>query len=182
VILAKNLGSRVTENGLRLTSLALGEPRPLHGTSGHQEFVLRGFRAFGDIWGEKVMTMNRILDIPTMPQKRRSRRRVSSQPKPAPRWAVVVYNDNVHSFAFVAAAFCKVLRCSAAESQRLTSKIHREGCGVVWMGPKEVAELKRDQLLSAGPDFYVQPPVRKSLTIGLVPLDQGCGFHGKPIS
>jgi ATP-dependent Clp protease adaptor protein ClpS len=119
------------------------------------------------------MTMNRILDIPTMPPKRRSRRRVNGQPKPAPRWAVVVHNDNIHSFAFVVATFCKVLRCSSAEGQRLTSKIHREGCGIVWSGSRELAELKRNQLLSAGPDFYVQPPVRVPLNVGLVPLDQG---------
>jgi ATP-dependent Clp protease adapter protein ClpS len=85
----------------------------------------------------------------------------------------MVHNDNVHTFQFVADTFCKVLRCSAAESRLLTGKIHREGCGIVWSGSREVAELKRDQLLSAGPDFYVQPPVRTPLTVGLVPLDQG---------
>jgi ATP-dependent Clp protease adapter protein ClpS len=85
----------------------------------------------------------------------------------------VVHNDNIHSFAFVTATFCKVLRCSPAESQRLTSKIHREGWGIVWSGSREVAELKRDQLRSAGPDFYVQPPVRTPLTVDLVLLDQG---------
>jgi ATP-dependent Clp protease adaptor protein ClpS len=39
------------------------------------------------------------------------------------------------------------------KSLALALQIHTAGRGIIWAGALEVAELKRDQLRSAGPDF-----------------------------
>jgi hypothetical protein len=38
----------------------------------------------------------------------------------------------------------------------MVEQIHFRGRSIVWSGAKEVAELKRDQIRSAGPDFYAR--------------------------
>lgn len=41
---------------------------------------------------------------------------------------------------------------------------------MVWSGSKEVAELKRDQVRSAGPDFYAAKKVEFPLGVTIEPL------------
>jgi ATP-dependent Clp protease adaptor protein ClpS len=92
------------------------------------------------------------------------------KPKLLPPYAVVVLNDDVHSFVYVIETFIKVFGYSPEKCAELAIKIHREGRGVVWSGPKEVAELKRDQILGAGPDFYAAQKVEGPLGVLIEPL------------
>jgi ATP-dependent Clp protease adaptor protein ClpS len=55
-------------------------------------------------------------------------------------------------------------------SYSLALQIHSEGKAIVWSGPMEVAELKRDQLRSAGPDFYAEKRVDSPLGVTIEPL------------
>jgi len=87
----------------------------------------------------------------------------SSNPKPQPPYAVVVFNDNVHSFQYVVEVFSKVFGYPTEKSFTLALQIHVEGKGIVWSGTRELAELKRDQIRGAGRDFNgpvaVEPPL-----------------------
>ena len=56
------------------------------------------------------------------------------------------------------------------KSLTLAVQIHNQGEGTVWSGPKEVAELKRDQVRSAGPDFYATAKVDFPLGVTIEPL------------
>ena len=49
-------------------------------------------------------------------------------------------------------------------------QIHTAGRGIVWSGALEVAELKRDQIRSAGPDFYAMKKVDLPLNVTIEPL------------
>ena len=86
------------------------------------------------------------------------------QPKTQPPYAVIVFNDNEHTFQYVVETFTKVFGYPMEKSYILASQIHHQGKGIVWSGVREVAELKLDQLRSAGRDFNgiraVESPLR----------------------
>jgi ATP-dependent Clp protease adapter protein ClpS len=52
----------------------------------------------------------------------------------------------------------------------LATAIHFRGRAIVWSGSKEVAELKRDQIRSAGPDFHASTKVEFPLGVVIEPL------------
>ena len=52
----------------------------------------------------------------------------------------------------------------------LALAIHCAGRAIVWSGSKEVAELKRDQVRGAGPDFYAARKVDFPLGVTIEPL------------
>ncbi len=64
-----------------------------------------------------------------------------------PPYNVIVDNDDYHSFDFVVGVLQKVLGCSVERARQLTEQAHTSGRAVVWTGPKEVAELKVEQIL-----------------------------------
>ncbi len=105
--------------------------------------------------------------------KRRRRQRTSAEkpkPKQQPPYAVIVLNDDEHSFQFVVETFMKVFGYPPEKSFSLTLQIHNEGRGIVWSGAREVAELKRDQIRSAGPDFYAAKKIDFPLGVTVEPL------------
>ncbi|HEX3869259.1 MAG TPA: ATP-dependent Clp protease adaptor ClpS, partial [Pirellulales bacterium] len=62
-------------------------------------------------------------------------------PKPLPPHAVVVENDDVHSFDYVVEVFQKVFGYSKHKAFALTLQVHEQGRAIVWSGTKELAEL-----------------------------------------
>jgi ATP-dependent Clp protease adaptor protein ClpS len=65
-----------------------------------------------------------------------------------PPYNVILENDDYHSFPFVVEVLRKALGCSAERAFQLTEEAHTKGRAVVWTGPKEVAELKAEQIQS----------------------------------
>jgi len=101
-----------------------------------------------------------------------------ARPKPAtrpkrkflPQYAVIVENDDDHSYEYVMLGLCKVCGCSVERAFELAETIDRTGRAIVWTGSLEVAELKRDQILGLGPDFWATEPVKYPLGVTLEPL------------
>lgn len=54
-------------------------------------------------------------------------------------WAVVVWNDDVNTFAHVIKALIEILNHSKARAELLTDRIHTTGKAVVAFRPKEEA-------------------------------------------
>lgn len=92
------------------------------------------------------------------------------RPRLLPPHAVVVLNDDVHTFEYVVEVFGKVFGYPPEKCFQLAKHIHINGRGIVWSGPKEVAELKRDQIRSAGPDLYAARKVDGPLGVLVEPL------------
>lgn len=69
-----------------------------------------------------------------------------------PPYNVIIVNDEEHTFDYVIELLCKVFRHSVKTAQEMTWRIHLTGRAVVFTTHKELAELKRDQVLSYGPD------------------------------
>jgi ATP-dependent Clp protease adaptor protein ClpS len=65
-----------------------------------------------------------------------------------PPYNVILENDDYHSFEFVVGVLQKVLGCSTERAHQLTAQADATGRAVVWTGPKEVAELKVEQVQS----------------------------------
>jgi ATP-dependent Clp protease adaptor protein ClpS len=73
---------------------------------------------------------------------------IKVRPKLLPPYNVILDNDDHHSFDFVVMVLCKALGYSAERSFQYTLQAHESGRAVVWTGPKEVAELKLEQILT----------------------------------
>ena len=94
------------------------------------------------------------------PQVRtRKTEREKVRPKTQPPYAVIVENDDLHTFDYVIEVLQKVLGYDLQKAFLLTSQVHNAGQAVVWSGTLEVAELKRDQIRGFGPDTYAMKPV-----------------------
>jgi len=93
-----------------------------------------------------------------------------NKPKLLPPYAVVVLNDDLHTFDYVVLTFQKVFGYAPEKCFQLAMQIHEQGRGIVWSGPKEVAELKRDLIRSAGPDIFAAKKVDWPLGCEIEPL------------
>lgn len=87
-----------------------------------------------------------------------------------PPYAVVVLNDHDHTFDYVIAGFQKVFGYNLEKCITLAKAIHNDGRTVVWTGSLEVAELKKEQIESLGPDQWAPKVVNYPLGVELEPL------------
>jgi ATP-dependent Clp protease adaptor protein ClpS len=69
-----------------------------------------------------------------------------------PPHAVILHDDDFNGFDFVVAALRKVFGYTLPKCVELMLEAHRTGRSIVWVGPKEVAELKAEQIVSCGGD------------------------------
>jgi ATP-dependent Clp protease adaptor protein ClpS len=95
-----------------------------------------------------------------------------NKPKRQPPYAVIVENDDEHTWEYVMLGLCKVCGHSVEKAFLLTAEIDQNGRAVVWTGSLEVAELKRDQIVGLGPDFFARDPVMYPLGVRLEPMPQ----------
>ena len=79
--------------------------------------------------------------VTTLPEQRQEihTRRV-------PPYNVILENDDDHSMQFVVDVLCKALNCTVEKAVLYMMEAHTSGRAVVWTGPKEVAELKVEQI------------------------------------
>jgi len=93
-----------------------------------------------------------------------------NKPKKQPQYVVIVENDDYHTFHYVIEVLQKICGHALEQAERLAAEVHNSGRAVVWQGSMEVAELKRDQIRSYGPDVYAQAPVTFPLGCYIEPL------------
>ena len=110
------------------------------------------------------------VESPPEPKQRRRKQPADTKPKVQPPYAVVVLNDDEHSFQYGIDTFMKVFGYPLEKGYSLALQIHTEGKAIVWSGAREVAELKRDQMRSAGPDFYGEKKVEFPLGVTIEPM------------
>jgi ATP-dependent Clp protease adaptor protein ClpS len=103
-------------------------------------------------------------------EEQTSARPAPNKPRPLPPHAVVVLNDDLHTFEYVIETFQKVFGYPTEKCFLLAKQIHEQGRGIVWSGTKELAELKRDQIRGAGPDVYASRKVEFPLGVEIEPL------------
>ncbi len=93
-----------------------------------------------------------------------------AKPKKQPPYAVVLFNDDEHTFQYVIETLSKVFGYPLEKCFTLTEQVHQQGRGIVWSGTLELAELKRNQIRSAGPDFYAAKKIDFPLGVTVEPM------------
>jgi ATP-dependent Clp protease adaptor protein ClpS len=63
-----------------------------------------------------------------------------------PPYNVILENDDHHSMEFVVNVLIQVLGCPMERAVQLMLEAHNSGRAVIWTGPREVAELKCEQV------------------------------------
>ncbi|MFM7149163.1 MAG: ATP-dependent Clp protease adaptor ClpS [Gemmataceae bacterium] len=63
-----------------------------------------------------------------------------------PPYHVILLNDDHHSMPFVVEVLRKVLGCTNEQAIQFMMEAHNSGRAIIWTGPKEVAELKQEQI------------------------------------
>ena len=74
------------------------------------------------------------------------------QTRRLPPYNVVILNDEEHTFPYVIELLIKIFRHPLPKAEELTLRIHTTGRAIVYTTHKELAELKRDQVIAYGPD------------------------------
>jgi ATP-dependent Clp protease adaptor protein ClpS len=93
-------------------------------------------------------TMSGNSSTPDVTVTTRTKPKEETRTRRLPPYNVILENDDYHSFEFVMDVLCKALGCSPERAYQLTYLAHTSGRAVLWTGPKEVAELKAEQVRS----------------------------------
>lgn len=101
------------------------------------------------------------------------RKPASGQPRPdrQPPHGVVLHNDDVNTFDFVMACLRTVFGYTTPKAFLLTMRAHATGQAVIWVGMKEHAEFKAEQLSLCGPDPVMKGRGARPLGVSVVPLE-----------
>jgi ATP-dependent Clp protease adaptor protein ClpS len=71
--------------------------------------------------------------------------------KTYPNYKVIVLNDDFNTFQHVAECLLKYIpNMTGDRAWELTEQVHHEGQAIVWVGPREQAELYHQQLRREG--------------------------------
>jgi len=97
-------------------------------------------------------------------------KRTGSQPKRQPPYSVVLHNDPLNTMDHVVSVLQKVFHYGRFKATWLMLKAHTTGRCIVWSGTLEVAELKADQIRSAGPDPAMKMHGATALSVSIEPL------------
>jgi len=87
----------------------------------------------------------------------------------APRYQVILLNDDDHSFEYVIYMMKKLFSHPEVRGIEIAMTVHEQGRAIVWMGSLEVAELKRDQIHEFGPDPMI-PRCKGSMSAEIEPM------------
>lgn len=71
---------------------------------------------------------------------------------PAPRWHVVLLDDDDHTYEYVIEMLGRVCGHSEATAFRMACEVDRQGRVAVYTSHRELAELKQDQIHGYGAD------------------------------
>jgi ATP-dependent Clp protease adaptor protein ClpS len=86
---------------------------------------------------------------------RRQRKRENTRPKRQPRYNVILWNDDDHSYAYVIAMLMELFGYTAEKGYQMAKEVDTSGRVVVLTTTKEHAELKRDQIHAYGKDALI---------------------------
>ena len=124
-----------------------------------------------------------------MPQRRepkaskpRTRPADKPQTRRVPPYHVVLANDEDHTIEFVIDVLRKVLGAPLERAVQLTMEAHTAGRAVIWTGPKEVAELKVEQIRTFHETRTLDNAQLGPLSCGIEPALQCLRGGAKPVA
>ena len=86
--------------------------------------------------------------------KRKQKR--DKKPKRQPRYQVILWDDNDHTYAYVIAMLMELFGYPPEKGYQLAREVDASGRGIVLTTTREHAELKRDQIHAYGKDGLIE--------------------------
>jgi ATP-dependent Clp protease adaptor protein ClpS len=96
--------------------------------------------------------MSAIIDTPRVRPEDRHKKKKKDKPKQEPRFHVILWNDDVHTYEYVIIMLHTVFGYPVEKGFQLAREVDTRGRAVVFTSSLEQAELKRDMILGFGPD------------------------------
>ena len=87
---------------------------------------------------------------------RRQRQRDDQKRKRQPRYHVILWNDDDHSYEYVIAMMQRLFGHTASQGYQIACQVDGDGRAVVLTTTREHAELKRDQIHAFGKDDRIE--------------------------
>ncbi|HEY4761121.1 MAG TPA: ATP-dependent Clp protease adaptor ClpS [Thermoguttaceae bacterium] len=85
----------------------------------------------------------------------RQQERSHSEPKHQPRYNVILWNDDDHTYEYVIAMLMELFSYPVEKGFLMAKEVDTQGRVIVLTTTKEHAELKRDQIHAYGKDAYI---------------------------
>ncbi|MGA2620450.1 MAG: ATP-dependent Clp protease adaptor ClpS [Thermoguttaceae bacterium] len=92
------------------------------------------------------------VELESQPERRTRKR---SQPKRQPRYNVVLWNDDDHSYAYVVTMLMDLFGYPLEKGFQMAKEVDTQGRVIVLTTTMEHAELKRDQIHAYGKDAMI---------------------------
>lgn len=84
----------------------------------------------------------------------------SAETKPYPNYRVLLHNDSHNTLNHIEMCLTKhIPGMSQDKAHQLALKMRTDGVAVVWVGPKEVAEMYHELLMSEGLTVSIEPDI-----------------------
>lgn len=93
---------------------------------------------------------NPVDQVAVRPQKERRKKR-----KKAPRYHVVLWNDDEHTYQYVIIMLKVLFGYAPEEGYRIAKCVDTQGKAIIFTSSLEKAEIKRDQILAFGSDPFM---------------------------
>ncbi|MDR3111324.1 MAG: ATP-dependent Clp protease adaptor ClpS [Planctomycetaceae bacterium] len=97
------------------------------------------------------------LETVTIPVKKKRRRsKKEDKPKEIPRYNVILWNDDEHSYEYVIIMLNQLFGYPVEKGFQLADTVDKQGKAIVLTTTLEHAEFKRDQIHAFGSDVLIQ--------------------------
>jgi len=96
-----------------------------------------------------------VVDEPLVEIIRRRRARAQAEPRRQPRYSVILWDDNDHSYDYVIDMMRRVFGHPLEKGFQIAKEVDVHGRAVCLTTTKEHAELKRDQIHAFGRDNLI---------------------------
>ncbi len=95
------------------------------------------------------------VDEPLQETVDRRQTRQDHRPKRQPRYQVILWNDEDHTYAYVIAMLMQLFGHPMEKGHQIAEEVDTQGRAAVLTTTKEHAELKRDQIHAFGKDHEI---------------------------
>ena len=105
-----------------------------------------------------------------MPVATATEEAVEERTEIAPRWNVVLLDDDEHTYAYVIEMLGAVFGHSEQTAYRMAKEVDTTGRVIVWTGAREVAEFRQERIHAYGADERV-PTCKGAMSAVLEPAE-----------
>lgn len=101
----------------------------------------------------------------------KERQKQDMKPKRQPRYHVILWDDQDHSYEYVIAMLQKLFGFPAEKGFQIADEVNNSGRAIVLTTTREHAELKRDQIHAFGKD-PLEPECKGSMSSSIEPVPE----------